>query len=266
MPLTGPISPKYYLVYTAPSPNPTFSAFSAFNELIVCNFTGRMWLRRNADVVQALPYVATDNGTTAVKMINDSGNLKCVLPSGATNGSLNVFDKLVVNSTAPYLPSYTGASSGTLYCEAADGKVATSLATRSVLSTDFTATFAGVTSTLTNLTFTPVAAANSVYKFECVLTFYHNNQYTVTAGLQFYRNASNNAVVSSSSVTSQSGGWTTISLYATLTFTTGDTLRVVVAPSVDDVHVKVLPAHTFSSSGFSPLSQASSYLIAQRIG
>lgn len=262
MPLIGPIKLKHYLGSTTPSPNPVLNQSVAF-EAICCANTGRIWINDGTAQRPVLPYVRTDAGLTGVQMVNNSGNLKCVLTTGATSGNFNAFDKLTVDSTAAYLPNYTAGSSGPVYCDRVTGKLSTSFPARAILTSDFTGTFASTVSTLTALTVT--ATASAMYNVQAVLTFYHNNQYDMTAGFQFYKNASNYGTIASSTTHSQSGGWTSIFLTASTLLDSGDCIKVQVVPSVDDVVVKALPAFTFPTAGSPSMSNSASYVLYQRI-
>lgn len=264
--ITGPIAPRHYFMPTAsPDPN-TQSVQGLEGELLSDRATGRLWVNMTAGAatwLQCLPHVRGSSGTTGVRMVESSGNLRVENPSGLTGG-MDAFGQLTLDSSGAYLPNLSGASAGAVYTDFATGQVRAAVPMRITITSDVTLTNTASPTTITELSYTATETEVVICNF--VGTFYHSNNYQISAALQYFAGATAFDTQVSTTHHLQNGGWTSIALFGRFTLNAGDRIRVLAWPDTSGVTLKSLPQVTFpTSAGFPTSSNRATVALYQRI-
>lgn len=267
MPLTGPIRPKYYIVYTSPSPNPDTATSGALAEIISCPKTGRLWLQQNNlspyAWKQVLPYVRNDGTPSQVStvMSNDAGTMKIDNEAGSTDGEVNMFGSLRVNATSVKTPNLAFGETFVDFSNNLNSSQPIQLQNLNDVAINTTIT------NLTNYNFT--ATEDGLYEYEMHATFFHNNSYNVSLGIRFFENVSNYYYITATTVGAAAGTgghWASCVVKARQTLLAGQGLRCAAAADVSGVTLKAQPLFTFPFVGPPTWTTYASYAIVRRIG
>lgn len=269
MALIGPIKPRRYINYTSAAPNPDSQTYSAQHEIVTCPKTGRMWIQQSAvspwSWQQFLPYVAANgtNPTTGVQVVNSSGNMALQRPAGMTNGNLNAFGTMVVDTSNVNLPLQ---AQGSVFVDSAKNLRSETFG-KLFISGDANIATANTMQIISGFTFAP--AEDGIYRVRLQALFTHNNAFTASAGIRVYESASVNWFVASTSGSAQgNNGWVSLSCEAmtTIQATNNQSFRAFVQTTDAGVTLKRKAQANFPFNGIpADLDQATSMYI-ERIG
>lgn len=243
MTIGGHVLLRTYNPPTAVAPNPDIAIAQPLaleiGEVLVCPQTGRMWLMGqvgNAGVFHPiLPHVRADApATTATVASNSNGVLSVGDAAGSTDGAVNLFNYAYVDASGVRLQAHDPNS--ILILDSDNYVRSSSLGTKE-LTTDFTLTDTVNPTTITVMNFTPTEAGK--YQYDVKLQFFHNNIYSVSAGIYLREGAGINTYLSTGTVSQQSGGWASINMTAVSDLQAiSHSLRVSIIPSVTGVLLK----------------------------
>lgn len=195
--IQGPIRITRFSPSSQQAPEPDLTANPEFilGQILCCPQTGRLWLVGAANgtntkqVRQVLPWVRSTDGATFTRMTNNNGSMKI-----AGNGTINLQDSVFIDSNG--LTYASGLLSGDV-----NGYVS-GVTAQDLILWDYDEPIGTDPANPTSLRISQQQAygrwywqmaQSSVVWFNLTLQFYHNNNYQVTAALEYFNHANGNS-------------------------------------------------------------------------
>lgn len=195
--IQGPIRITRFSPSSQQAPEPDLTANPEFilGQILCCPQTGRLWLVGAANgtntkqVRQVLPWVRSTDGATSMRMTNNNGSMKI-----AGNGSISLCDAVFIDGNGLTYASgllfgdstgfVSGVTAQDLKLWEQDESLGTDPANPTSLQISIQQAY-GRSYFQMN--------APSVVWFNLTLQFYHNNNYQVTAALEYFNHQNGNS-------------------------------------------------------------------------
>lgn len=298
MGITGPVIPKHFTPTTSTANNPSLSVDAGQfeeGEIFTDLQTGRMWVKGKSGTSialrQILPMTRNDGTPSVVgtQMTNDAGGMKVANSTGSTTGSVNLFDKVIVDSTNIKVGGLSDNTRGSLAAVtptgyltplfgAVDKAVPQWNDATHVWTSDYIPDFGSValksgdqsiaanTETLiSGMTITP---GRGTWLLTATVCTYHNNANRVSIGIRLQDFAPSAGYVCIAAASQEANGWQSITVQTTWQTGADNTAFKLVINADSAVTVKSAPAVTFASSGaYTPdtIPNKCTYFTAKRI-